>query len=451
MDTFMDQLAEKMNAQNMIRANEAGEMQAAAVRLQESADQMTQAAGRVEESVRLLREEYENGAARSVSEKTVGDVKPVIDEDVIYIVEEEVTQLGKSLDEAKEQLTAIQWELASRGAGVQTSESVIPASAQSERESAALNLDMAEIRENGADLKHGIAVVQTSLAAIDLEIARLQERFTGYGEDVSQTKGQVAGTKETLDDLREGIDGLRGELNELRGELLILGENNGSHEELAGLEASINGVREGYANLAANVNGIREGYVNLAADVNGIREGYASLAARVTDAREDYANLTAGVNGVRESHAGLVASINDLRESIGRREDPSARLQEITRELTKTSEKIHADNDCIADKLNVLTEELKADREDHDRLLEEKLSGMNDDLKEGYHKECVKVYRNVQGVLKEENEKQSEQLAGEIGKLTGKGKLTLIFAILAFVMSLGSLALQVLTMLKILP
>lgn len=423
MDTFMDQLAEKMNAQNIIRANEAGEMQTAAVRLQESADQMTQAAGRVEESVRLLREEYENGAARSVSEKTVGDVKPVIDEDVIYIVEEEVTQLGKSLDEAKEQLTAIQWELASRGAGVQTSESVIPASAQSERESAALKLDMAEIRENGADLKHGIAVLQTSLAAIDLEIARLQERFTGYGEDVSQTKGQVAGTKETLDDLREGIDGLRGELNELRGELLIPGENYGSHEELAGLEASINGVREGYANLAANVNGMREGYVNLAADVNGIREGYASLAAR----------------------------INDLRESIGRREDPSARLQEITRELTKTSEKIHADNDCIADKLNVLTEELKADREDHDRLLEEKLSGMNDDLKEGYHKECVKVYRNVQGVLKEENEKQSEQLAGEIGKLTGKGKLTLIFAILAFVMSLGSLALQVLTMLKILP
>ena len=411
MDTFMDQLAEKMNAQNIIRANEAGEMQTAAVRLQESADQMMQAAGRMEEYVRQLREEYESNASRTVTEtvKPAGDVKPVLDEDIIYIVEEEVTQLGKSLEEAKEQLTSIQWDLASKGAGVQAGTPVVKESTQSESEAATRNLDMAEIRENGAELKHGIAVLQTSLAAIDLEIARLQERLTGYGEDVSQTKEQSAGVKEILDDLREGIGGLRGELKGIRDDVGVLCANKGSHEELAGIAAGMDGIREGYADLASGVNGMREGY------------------------------------------AGLTANVNDLRESIGRREDPAARLQEITRELTKTSEKIHADNDCIAEKLNVLTEELKAEREDQDKSLEEKLSGMNDELKEGYHKECVKVYRNVQGALKEENEKQAEQLSGEIGKLTGKGKLTLIFAILAFVMSLGSLTLQVLMMLKILP
>ena len=425
MDTFMDQLAEKMNAQNIIRANEAGEMQTAAVRLQESADQMMQAAGRMEEYVRQLREEYESNASRTVTEtvKPAGDVKPVLDEDIIYIVEEEVTQLGKSLEEAKEQLTSIQWDLASKGAGVQAGTPVVKESTQSESEAATRNLDMAEIRENGAELKHGIAVLQTSLAAIDLEIARLQERLTGYGEDVSQTKEQSAGVKEILDDLREGIGGLRGELKGIRDDVGVLCANKGSHEELAGIAAGMDGIREGYADLASGVNGMREGYAGLMASVNGMREGYA----------------------------GLTANVNDLRESIGRREDPAARLQEITRELTKTSEKIHADNDCIAEKLNVLTEELKAEREDQDKSLEEKLSGMNDELKEGYHKECVKVYRNVQGALKEENEKQAEQLSGEIGKLTGKGKLTLIFAILAFVMSLGSLTLQVLMMLKILP
>ena len=439
MDTFMDQLAEKMNAQNIIRANEAGEMQTAAVRLQESADQMMQAAGRMEESVRQLREEYESNAARTVTEtvKPAGDVKPVLDEDIIYIVEEEVTQLGKSLEEAKEQLTSIQWDLASKGAGVQAGTPAVKESTQSESGAATRNLDMAEIRENGAELKHGIAVLQTSLAAIDLEIARLQERLTGYGEDVSQTKEQSAGVKEILDDLREGIDGLRGELKGIRDDVGVLCANKGSQEELAGIAAGMDGIREGYVNLASSVNGIREGYADLASGVNGMREGYAGL--------------TASVNGMREGYAGLTASVNDLRESIGRREDPAARIQEITRELTKTSEKIHADNDCIAEKLNVLTEELKAEREDQDKSLEEKLSGMNDELKEGYHKECVKVYRNVQGALKEENEKQAEQLASVIGKHTGKGKLTLIFAILAFVMSLGSLTLQVLMMLKILP
>ena len=277
MDTFMDQLAEKMNAQSMIHANEAGEIQMATARLQESVDRLTRAASSMEEAAKQLRAKCEFDPTDTVTES------------------------------------------------MKTNAS---ANDQDGKESATQSLDMAELRENGVELKHGIALLQTSLAAIDLEIARLQERFTGYGEDISQTRDRAVGTKEALDDLREKIDGVYDELKAFR-----------------------------------------------------------DTPATIESKSED---------------------------------------QELMREL-------------------------KAGREEQNKIFEEKLSGMNDDLKEGYHKECVKVYRNVQGALREENEKQAGELVSEIGKLTGKGKLTLCFVVLAFVMSFGSLALQILTLLKILP
>lgn len=49
--------------------------------------------------------------------------------------------------------------------------------------------------------------------------------------------------------------------------------------------------------------------------------------------------------------------------------------------------------------------------------LDEKLDGSDENV----HKECVKVYRNVQAAVVEENEKQTEAIAGKIKEsLNGK-------------------------------
>lgn len=85
------------------------------------------------------------------------------------------------------------------------------------------------------------------------------------------------------------------------------------------------------------------------------------------------------------------------------------------------------------------------------KKLEEKMNGMNDDLRDGYHKECVKVYRNVQAAFTAENEKQTKLISEEITKIGEKMNLTFIFAVLAFATGVVSLLLQILSMLKIIP
>lgn len=96
------------------------------------------------------------------------------------------------------------------------------------------------------------------------------------------------------------------------------------------------------------------------------------------------------------------------------------------------------------------------------KLLEEKYSapegraenGNTVQLSENIHKECVKVYRNVQAVMVEESGKQSESLdQAKAGIASLKGKLGVILGIsvAALVCSLAGTAFQILTSLNLIP
>jgi len=73
--------------------------------------------------------------------------------------------------------------------------------------------------------------------------------------------------------------------------------------------------------------------------------------------------------------------------------------------------------------------------------LEEKLAGLYEGLRDGYHKECVKVYRNMQAAFAEEKEKQAKHLSEEVTRLEGKNRMTLLFSVMACVTGLGNLVL----------
>lgn len=82
------------------------------------------------------------------------------------------------------------------------------------------------------------------------------------------------------------------------------------------------------------------------------------------------------------------------------------------------------------------------------------LSERLDILEENVHKECVKVYRNVQAVMVEESGKQGEALAEtKAGMASLKGKLGAILGIsvAAMILSLAGVLYQVLSGLHVLP
>ena len=68
---------------------------------------------------------------------------------------------------------------------------------------------------------------------------------------------------------------------------------------------------------------------------------------------------------------------------------------------------------------------------------------------ENTHKECVKVYRNVQAVVVEENGKQTDSIAEVVNSVNGKLNAVLGISIAALVVAVGGVVFQVLTRLHI--
>lgn len=90
-------------------------------------------------------------------------------------------------------------------------------------------------------------------------------------------------------------------------------------------------------------------------------------------------------------------------------------------------------------------EQLEDMLEEVETNLETKLTSIDENV----HKECVKVYRNVQASVVEENGKQSESVIAAVNSLKGKLKAILGVSIVALVASIGGIVFQVLVYLHV--
>lgn len=183
---------------------------------------------------------------------------------------------------------------------------------------------------------------------------------------------------------------------------------------------------------------------------------------------------------IRANAAAEAAEIHELRSRVAEYSECLDRLQSLEKELVKSQEKLAAlPEECISPKMDELVQEClqKLDAFARDGSVLEELqasvkslessvfgikldpaelqSALNakfENTEETIHKECVKVYRNVQAVIAEENTKQSETMA-ETAKsiLKGTSKMTavLILSIAALVASFGGIVVQLLVYFQI--
>lgn len=82
---------------------------------------------------------------------------------------------------------------------------------------------------------------------------------------------------------------------------------------------------------------------------------------------------------------------------------------------------------------------------------ENEIKENNESVNDNIHKECVKVYRNVQAVVVEENGKQTETLTGTVSALKGKLNAIMGVSIAALILALGSVVIQVMNLLNFKP
>ncbi len=96
--------------------------------------------------------------------------------------------------------------------------------------------------------------------------------------------------------------------------------------------------------------------------------------------------------------------------------------------------------------------ELESQRNTIDTKLEEIKAGVSEQLSssnEFVHRECVKVYRNVQAVIGEENNKQTDNLDDAFKPMKEKVKKIFTISVIALVASVAGVVLQILSLLHI--
>jgi uncharacterized membrane protein len=137
------------------------------------------------------------------------------------------------------------------------------------------------------------------------------------------------------------------------------------------------------------------------------------------------------------------AVVKAINVALGGKDDMIASLeQNIAMVLALEDETSMESIDAKLEELQQSTEVL----DELQKHVDEKLST----TEENVHKECVKVYRNVQAVVVEENEKQTEAIAAKVKEnLGGKLNGVLGVSIAAVVLTVADIVLHVLSILHI--
>lgn len=171
------------------------------------------------------------------------------------------------------------------------------------------------------------------------------------------------------------------------------------------------------------------------------------LAQKLTAAEMIKANTAAEaaqMDMYREQIAGYEKVLERLAAYLGSRDlNDEKRKEELAAVIAKLNEKAESDGAAFQE-ITAKLQELMDKPSAVDKKAIEELFQRSDDFN---HKEDVKVYRNVQAALVEENEKQTQLLTELITssnkKLSKKLTVTMIFAILGFLAGLGGIALQI--------
>ena len=500
MDNFMMQLTDRINAQDMIRANTSaeveelgrvkGQIEALQATVDQAKEMMERLAEITQQNLALAQEnakenakEAEIEAVKEISGETLPEAEqPKLDEDILYIIEEEVSQLSKKLEdrnvtpgleEIKDRLAAL--ERMTAEVTEQVTRSVQTALEQNDQE----DFDAFDEEEAIGQLQELMNQLREEYGAQREDQGRLREQMDQLrGEFGDQKQELVEKEMQNQEQLLKNVKQLleeygaqkedQGKLQELMDQLLeeycAQKEDQGKLQELMDqLLEEYGAQREDQGRLRELMDQLREengeqkqelvekqaqNQEQLLKTMKQLLEEYASEQREQQNASLDQAEL---FNDMKLELSRLDEHLTNVGASATTKNTENAEslkrfLQERFDRLQEASKKDEEEKED-GDEVQKLLEDLIAQLSEKDAKLEDRLTKMHEGLRDGYHKECVKVYRNVQAAFSEENQRQSAVLEEKMGKSSGSSKVAMIFSILAFLMSLASVVLQVLKML----
>ncbi len=162
-----------------------------------------------------------------------------------------------------------------------------------------------------------------------------------------------------------------------------------------------------------------------------------------------------------QNSAEILSALENMERRLSDEQDASGKkcVEEMAALEKLYAEELLALKEQYTDELTELEDRcveeiaaLKAKNAEAIQKLEKLFSEKLDASDENVHKECVKVYRNVQAAVVEENGKQTDNLSEVINAAVKgyRGKLNAILtvSIISMILALGSVALHILQMMN---
>ena len=165
--------------------------------------------------------------------------------------------------------------------------------------------------------------------------------------------------------------------------------------------------------------------------------------ARLDKAAEKLENAKVDGSEINRLVEAGIVRINDVQKDTEAQINAEIKT-EIKTVLEEIKNQLNEKPEFLED-IKKLLEEKPSDLDETKKLLEEKLEPVNENV----HKECVKVYRNVQAVVVEENNKQTDKLRDRLHALRSKVNAVMGVSIAALVVATASLVVQILNLLNV--
>ena len=361
MDNFMDTLADRYNAQEMIRANsQADTMQ------MEGLEEQVEAYEAVLQEMRKLN--YKNA---ELTEK----MYTLVDESI-----EKVRTLSIEAKEGDADAAAISKEM---------SESVTDALNEAMNQVIASTNALAdkveEIKEQPASVSATPQTDNLAAESINAGIASVNDNIAVLNADVSATSSAVASVKEKTDTIDTYVRGLFESVEATKSALLKLSEKTAESSE-QGQEVD------------------SEALNNAMASIDELKESIRTLKAGQDESKNSLkTSFDSAIYGLKQDNREIVEFMQRMNSNIVAKNDDSDKEQREQEALEREQE--------------------------NKKAFEERIKTNEDFM----HRESVKVYRNVQAVINEKIDIQTEALEMKVKKnaaLMNQVKLLAIFGVI---------------------
>ena len=409
MDNFMDKLAERYNAQDMIKANSGAEQAH-----MKSLEDQVEAYESVLQEMRKLN--YRNS---ELTEK-------------MYAL----------VDESMEKVKTLQIEAASGGVDAEAVRLEMSEEVSRAIGTALGNMDesmmksLSEslkgiIEQPAEELRQTSAAVQTSADDIKASSGELKETVDGMREDIKSVRS-------SSDVIMIGVDGIQASMNEVIQKIDAINAiaEKGSNEAAASESTAV--LSPETLTKIDKLDTIEE--------IGGdMKAAMVELYDAITKARDSISELRKNQDILIGDQSGIKSNLNEV-------------IEKNTREINRVSAKLDDSISAIKDEIRTAAEASaqKAAEEEAEKEAEETPEEEDDKLEERFkaneefmHKEGVKVYRNVQAVINEKSDKSASDIEAHVKKLSSKIGRAHAAAIFAFLFSLINLVVTVLRILAI--